>query len=395
MTRSIVPFRPAAAARRRPLVAAGLTCGVATVAVAVPVAAAPPTPVESGWSVVLEASVPQPLGLAFEPGGTLLVGQRISSGSVRRLAEDGTLTTAGTLSEWVGGLAVDPATGAAFRADDYGGRVRRLAPDPGADWTTWVSGFAGGDDDPVGMTFAPADHAGPWLAPGDGVVVDRGFNGPEGLWRFSADAAEGETAILGDDPAFDDPVDVAVTTDEIFIVDRFGGPDDTGVLWRVADDAGSPGLAVVAVDPPLGRPEAVVADPADGTLLVLDAAPLDGGDARVLRVDPGAGTSAVVLDGLQAEDQVQWGNLALDASGTRLAVAMLGPDLVWILERACPEAPGDVDGDGGAGLGDVLAILSAWGPCPEGCGACDCVGDLDEDCAVTLADLLEVLGAWG
>ena len=64
---------------------------------------------------------------------------------------------------------------------------------------------------------------------------------------------------------------------------------------------------------------------------------------------------------------------------------------------ACVEAlndgtvPGDLDGDGDVGFGDLLILLAEWGPCAE-CGACP--ADVDGDCTVGLADLLFVLSNW-
>lgn len=49
----------------------------------------------------------------------------------------------------------------------------------------------------------------------------------------------------------------------------------------------------------------------------------------------------------------------------------------------------DLDGNGSVGFGDVLALLTAWGPCKG------CPEDLDEDGDVGFSDLLMVLGAWG
>lgn len=50
--------------------------------------------------------------------------------------------------------------------------------------------------------------------------------------------------------------------------------------------------------------------------------------------------------------------------------------------------PGDVDGDGIVGVGDLLAVLSAWGACPG------CPADLDGDGDVGVSDLLTVLANW-
>ena len=49
----------------------------------------------------------------------------------------------------------------------------------------------------------------------------------------------------------------------------------------------------------------------------------------------------------------------------------------------------DLDGDGVVGFGDILRILSAWGPCKA------CPEDIDENGDVGFSDLLLVLGAWG
>jgi hypothetical protein len=51
----------------------------------------------------------------------------------------------------------------------------------------------------------------------------------------------------------------------------------------------------------------------------------------------------------------------------------------------------DLDGSGTVGIGDLLMLLSTWGPCPvEG----PCPADLDCDGAVVIGDLLDLLAAW-
>jgi phospholipase/lecithinase/hemolysin len=75
-----------------------------------------------------------------------------------------------------------------------------------------------------------------------------------------------------------------------------------------------------------------------------------------------------------------WDNL----HPTRVAHARAG-ERAFALFRAA----GDVDGDGDADFADLLAVLSAWGPCGLPCPA-----DLDGDAAVGFADLLVVLSSW-
>lgn len=43
-------------------------------------------------------------------------------------------------------------------------------------------------------------------------------------------------------------------------------------------------------------------------------------------------------------------------------------------------------------VGDLLAVITAWGPCPS---QVRCVGDIDDDDDVDVADLLGVITAWG
>ena len=51
--------------------------------------------------------------------------------------------------------------------------------------------------------------------------------------------------------------------------------------------------------------------------------------------------------------------------------------------------PGDLDGDGGVGILDLLALLAAWGSDPGG------PPDFDGDGNVGILDLLTLLAAWG
>ncbi len=57
-----------------------------------------------------------------------------------------------------------------------------------------------------------------------------------------------------------------------------------------------------------------------------------------------------------------------------------------------PVVLGDIDGDGTAGILDMLILLGDWGPCPP---AGVCLSDLDTDGEVGIGDLLILLGNWG
>lgn len=54
--------------------------------------------------------------------------------------------------------------------------------------------------------------------------------------------------------------------------------------------------------------------------------------------------------------------------------------------------PADLDRSGAMDVADLVAILEAWGPCPEGSW---CPEDLDRSRDVGVADLLVVLATWG
>jgi hypothetical protein len=59
-----------------------------------------------------------------------------------------------------------------------------------------------------------------------------------------------------------------------------------------------------------------------------------------------------------------------------------------------PGIPGDIDGDGHVSVVDFLALLAAWGPCPDPCPP-SCPADFDADCEVGVLDFLLQLANWG
>ena len=66
---------------------------------------------------------------------------------------------------------------------------------------------------------------------------------------------------------------------------------------------------------------------------------------------------------------------------------MLGAGRIDVA-RAVLLGAGDLDGDGLVAVADLMALLSAWGPCDE------CAADLDGDGVVGVQDLLVVMANW-
>ncbi len=60
--------------------------------------------------------------------------------------------------------------------------------------------------------------------------------------------------------------------------------------------------------------------------------------------------------------------------------------------EAC-DCPWDLNGDGNVGVPDLLALLAAWGPCPD--PPAECPADFDGDGSVGVSDLLALLANWG
>jgi hypothetical protein len=97
--------------------------------------------------------------------------------------------------------------------------------------------------------------------------------------------------------------------------------------------------------------------------------------------------------------QVSDGSLTLQIAGAGPGSFFNGNNLIqglqlWKIDEA-PACPADIapeGGDGSVDIGDLLALISVWGPCPSTPG---CLGDLVVDGAVNVNDLLALIGVWG
>lgn len=91
-------------------------------------------------------------------------------------------------------------------------------------------------------------------------------------------------------------------------------------------------------------------------------------------------------------------DVALVGDGTAAMFTSAGPDVwpndlgqqtdVFVFRRVLPME--DVDGDDAITMQDLLGVLAAWGPCPDGFGT-PCPADVDGSGTVDFTDLLAVL----
>lgn len=280
----------------------------------------------------------------------------------------------------VAGVLIDPQTGDVYTTDDFSGEIFR-APLGQTTREVWVAGLHSGDDDPIGMALAPVDYSGDVLLPGEALVVDRGSNGLDEIWRWSLELPEGETVVHTDDGTLVNAVDVAISDQTVYVVDPAGST--TGVIYEVAADGT---LTPLVTSEPLEEPSGITVDPISGDLLVLDSG-VAGGGARVVRVDPINGVVSDMFVGFDMSiDTVTWGGIDVTPDGSRIIVTDGSAGRVYVLGLDVPCT--DSDGDGVCDAEDV---------CPGGDDAldsdgdgfpdhCDGFGDFDHDGIVDLVD---------
>jgi hypothetical protein len=124
----------------------------------------------------------------------------------------------------------------------------------------------------------------------------------------------------------------------------------------------------------------------------------DGSRAAIPVVYPGnlvytfdVATGAQFADPLAVDDQP---NYLMVRDNNDVAVVCSGneADNIWIISGLLPKL-GDVNGDGVVNTSDLLALLAAWGDCPD--PPEECPADFDGDGDVDTSDLLTLLANWG
>jgi RHS repeat-associated protein len=272
--------------------------------------------VEPGWALTRQIAFAGGQSAVFNPrDGLIYVARRSGTGQgVYRIEANGTATFRVGSSQ-PAALLVDPKDGDTFIAEDFLGQIFRMGfgqtvRDP------WVTTFHAGDADPVGMAIAPSDYTGPVLSPGQALVVDRGFNGPDEVWLFSPDQPDGfftKKLVHADDGTLINAVDITITPTGIYLVDtgeENGGPTP-GTIYRL--EAGGR-LVALTTSEPLPDPVGITYDPLTGDLLVLDNV-----DGRLVRVNPDTGVVRPMLTGFTIA-QDGWTGVDISADGSQIVV---------------------------------------------------------------------------
>ena len=245
-----------------------------------------PTIVETGWTMIREITFAAAHSARIHPkDGAIYVGKRTSSGAgLFRLDAFGLETKLASGTDVSGVVIADD--GDIFFAEDYAGIIYRV-PYQQTGRSTWVSGWHSGDDDPAGMAIAPAGHTGAVLKPGEALVVDRGNNGLDEVWRWSPSLSQGEVQVHKDNGTLIDPVDVAVDKVAIYVVDAAAAV--TGAIYTV----GAGGiLTKLKLGTAIAEPSGISVETATGDLLVSDKA-----TGALLRLKPKTGAVSTVISG--------------------------------------------------------------------------------------------------
>lgn len=288
------------------------------------VSASSQTPViyEGSWRLVARVPVLAPSGAHFHPrDGSIWVGSRLpasSGGAIVRI--DAALTTSSIVGcDRPASVVLDPATGDAFFSEDYGGSIHRVAAG-GTTRQVWVSGFHSGDDDPWGMAIAPPGHLSGVLLPGQALVCDRGYNGPRQVWQWSPTVAENERLVVPDNGTMVNPMDVAIGTGSVWVVDGLPAPG------RVLEVLVGGRLRLLNASPPLPLVAGVAVDPLNEHLLLR-------GHNTVHRLDPATLAHTLVLDVPNNQGGAGDG-IDVSADGGRMALSFTNRHEVLIFDRS-------------------------------------------------------------
>lgn len=204
------------------------------------------------------------------------------------------------------------AGGNVFVSADGPGTIFRRTPE--GVWSTWVSGFHSGDDDPAGMCFAPPGFSGPSVSPGDILVTDWGNGGADEIWAFSPSVAEGELLVMPD-PGTLNIKDIATGPDGVvYAADEL----DSTRIYRLTPEGT---LVAIPLAQPARTMSSIAYDAVAGRVYVAAA-----GDLTLRRIDPATGAVETVAGGFASFAP---GCLELDSASRRLWLADAAANRVY------------------------------------------------------------------
>jgi sugar lactone lactonase YvrE len=230
-------------------------------------------------------------GITCTPSGDLYALRRETGGATDGLYKPGAWS--GTrLTTFTAPFGLLAHQGSLWVTEDYNGDLFKVNTD-GTGKTKHVDQFVGcpGDDDPCGMTVAPAGFSGANVNPGDIIVVDRGSTANQVQWWISTVdptvpsptteqtlAANSGITFSGD---LYDPWDAAASPDgSVYILEhkRTATAPSTPGLYKV-DSAGNVSFFSTHTD--MVTPNAVAVHPTTGKAYVADETA-----GKVFEVDP-------------------------------------------------------------------------------------------------------------
>ena len=215
---------------------------------------------------------------------------------------------------------IDPRDGDIFHSEDYSGSIF-YTPFNSTGRITWVSGFHSGDDDPIGMAIVPENYKGKGLVPGQVIVADRGYSGPDEIWVFSADSAENEWPLHTDNGTLINPIDVAITDSTVYVVDE--GDGQPGRIFEV-DSLGV--LNQLMLNDTLISPTGLAFDPVTGDLYVLEH------PGKILEINPQNGDVTEIMTGFQGSS-ANWCGIDISPDGDYLLITENVANYIYIFRR--------------------------------------------------------------
>ena len=320
--------------------------------------------VDPSWNTQRRIPLTNGLSAHFAPNGELWAASNNAStagGGLYRTQRRAAFLRVATL-DTPDGVEVG-ADGAAFVSEDGAGNVWRYTATGGLQ--LWVTGWHAGDDDFAALEVATAARTGGFLTPGQALAGDRGFSGPDDIWRFSTLAAEGETVLHTDNGTFEDINDLLITPTMVLATDATRG--------RLNQVGPTGAVTQLTLDVALQQPASLAWDPLTGRALLHDA-----GLRKILAIDLATMTTEVVIDGVTAR-----GLSSLDVSEDGLMMAITQVDHVVLVTRCGPGAGllgADCDEDGATDLCEIELGTDVDCDGDGALDACELLDGTEDDC---------------